>query len=156
MHHAQAVVARAPLFLTAMLFGICLLLALVAPFMRYRIDARISLIKEDMNDTLRGLADSNALRYGVVEAVDATGRSLTVTLNTQTSASPHVRVRIAPSAYIAFQEMLSTDGSSFDSLSEPRNADFSDIHVGDRVLLRPQRDAAGKLSTTYLLFGNPL
>jgi hypothetical protein len=139
-----------------MLAGVMLTLLLSAPFTAYRIKSTLTASRDATNRIMKSIAGVNALNYGLVEAMSADGAYLTVSLyNPFSGPTRQVRVRIEPSAYIAFQELRGS-GSVYDTLSEPRKAALSELRQGDRVALFLARDASGALRTNYILFGDPL
>jgi hypothetical protein len=139
-----------------MFVGVLLLLLLSVPFIVNRFKNALVASRNATNQIMLSIARANEISYGLVESVDVDGTHLIMTLyNPFTEPTRQLRVRIEPSAYVAFQE-LRGNGGVYDTLSEPRKAAASELRPGDRVAILLARDESGTLWTNYIVFGEPL
>ena len=100
---------------------------------------------------------SSFFQYGTIASVDTATEVILVYLeNRFVPGAPArlVSVHVEKGAYIARQELLAHKGT-YDALSEPVLVGLTEIREGDHVaIFNELRD--GKLTTRYILIGNPL
>ena len=138
-------------FLASIIFGACAFLFWVTPYFFATTTLQINRTKTLLNTAA-------LLTYGSVVSVDTTQSKIIVDITNPFNNNQPSRLEytVAPSAYIARQELQAgPDGISL-SLSAAIVSRLAAIQPGDHVAIISTRLADNRLTTDYILYGTPL